>query len=108
MEAVLDFIFLGSKISAVMKLKDTCSMKGKTVKTLDSILKGRDVTLSAKVHIVSYGFLVVMYGCERLTIKKAECRRIDVFELWGWRKLLRVPWRARRSNQLILKEINFE
>ena len=74
---------------------------------LDSILKSRDITLSAKVHLVkAMVFPVVMYGCESWTIKKAEGRRIDAFELWCWRRLLRVPWTARRSNQSILKEIN--
>ena len=74
---------------------------------LDSILKSRDITLSAKVHLVkAMVFPVVMYGCESWTIKKAECRRIDAFGLWCWRRLLRVPWTARRSNQFILKEIS--
>ena len=73
---------------------------------LDSILKSRDVTLSTKVHLVkAIVFPVVMYGCESWSIKKAECRRIDAFELWCWRRLLRVPWTARRSNQSILKEV---
>ena len=74
---------------------------------LDSIFKSRDITLSTKVHLVkAIVFPVVMYGCESWTIKKAECRRIDAFELWCWRRLLRVPWTVRRSNQSILKEIN--
>ena len=74
---------------------------------LDSILKSRDITLSTKVHLVkAMVFPVVMYGCVSWTVKKAECRRIDAFELWCWRRLLRVPWTARRSNQSILKEIN--
>ena len=74
---------------------------------LDNILKSRDITLSTKVHLVkAMVFPVIMYGCESWTIKKAECRRIDVFELWCWRRLLRVPWTARRSNQSILKEIS--
>ena len=74
---------------------------------LDSILKSRDITLSTKVHLVkAMVFQVVMYGCESWTVKKAECRRIDAFELWCWRRLLRVPWTARRSNQSILKEIS--
>ena len=74
---------------------------------LDSILKSRDITLPTKVHLVkAMVFPVVMYGCESWTIKKAECRRIDAFELWCWRRLLRVPWTARRSNQSILKEIS--
>ena len=76
---------------------------------LDSILKSRDITLPTKVHLVkALVFPVVMYGCESWTVKKAECRRIDVFELWCWRSLLRVPWRARKSNQSILKEISPE
>ena len=74
---------------------------------LDSILKSRDITLPTKVHLVkAMVFLVVMYGCESWTVKKAECQRIDAFELWCWRRLLRVPWTARRSNQSILKEIS--
>ena len=95
-----------------MNLKDTCSLEetlllGKT--NLDSILKSRDITLQTKVHILkAMGFSVVMYECERWTIKKAEYQRIDVFELWCWRRFLRVPWTARRSNQSILKEINTE
>ena len=76
---------------------------------LDSILKSRDITLSTKLHLVkAMAFPVVMYGCESWTVKKAECRRIDTFELWCWRRLLRVPWTARRSNQSILKEISLE
>ena len=76
---------------------------------LDSILKSRDITLPAKVHLVkAMVFLVVIYGCESWTIKKAECQRIEAFELWCWRRLLRVPWTARRSNQSILKEISPE
>ena len=87
-----------------MKLKDL--LLGKKVMTnLDSILKSRDSTLPTKVHLVkAMVFPVVMYGCESWTIKKAECKRIDAFELWCWRRLLRVPWTARRSNQSILKE----
>ena len=91
-----------------MKLKDETKLKlfGRKVMTnLDSILKSRDITLSIKVHLVkAMVFPVVMYGCESWTIKKAECRRIDAFELWCWRRLLRVPWTARRSNQSILKK----
>ena len=76
---------------------------------LDSVLKSRDITLSTKVHLVkAMAFPVVMYGCESWTIKKAECQRIEAFELWCWRRLLRVPWTARRSNQSILKEISPE
>ena len=88
-----------------MKLKDPCSLVITT--NLDSILKSRDITLSTNVRLVkAMVFPVVMYGCERWTLKKAECRRIDAFELWCWRRLLRVPWTARRSNQCILKEIS--
>ena len=93
-------------VTAAMKLKDTYSLEG--VKTnLDSILKSRDTTLPTKVHLVkTMVFPVVMYGCESWTMKKAERRSIDAFELWCWRRLLRVPWTARRSNQSILKEIS--
>ena len=111
METVTDFIFLGSKITA----DDDCNHEikrrlflGKKVMTnLDSILKSRDVTLPTKVHLVkAMVFPVVMYGCESRTVKKAEHRKIDAFELWCWRRLLRVSWTARRSNQSILKEIS--
>ena len=79
----------------------------KVMTNIDSILKSRDITLATKVHLVkAMVFPVVMYGCETWTIKKAECQRIDAFELWCWRRLLRVPWTARRSNQSILKEIS--
>ena len=113
METVTDFIFSGSKITA----DGNCSHKiqrhlllGRKAKTnLDSILKSRDITLPTNVHLVkAMVFPVVMYGCESWTIKKAERRRIDAFELWCWRRLLRVPWTARRSNQSILKEISPE
>ena len=91
-------------MTVVMKLKDTCSLT-----ILDSILKSRDITLPTKVHLVkAMVFPVAVYGCESWTIKKAECRRIDAFELWCWKRLLRVPWTARRSNQSILKEISPE
>ena len=112
-ETVSDFIFLGSKITA----DGDCSheikrhlLLGRIVMTnIDSILKSRDNTSPTKVHLVKpMVFPVVMYGCESWTIKKAECRRIDAFELWCWRRLLRVPWTARRSNQSILKEISPE
>ena len=84
-------------------------LKIKAVTNLDSILKRKDITLPTKVHIIkAMIFLVVMYGCESWTIKKAECQRIDALELWCWRRLLRVPWTARRSNQSILKEISPE
>ena len=108
METVKDFIFLGSKITA----HGDCShekrylLLGRKVMTnLDSILKSRDVTLPTKVHLVkAMVFPVVMYGCESWTIKKAEHQRIDAFELWCWRRLLRVPWTAGRSNQSILRK----
>ena len=112
-ETVADFIFLGSKITA----DGDCShenkrhfLLGRKVMTnLDSILKSRDITLSTKVPLVkAMVFAVVMYRCESWTIKKAECQRIDAFELWCWRRLLRVPWTARRSNESILKEISPE
>ena len=91
-----------------MKLKDAYSWDGRKVMTnLDSTFKSRDITLATEVHLVkAMVFPVVMYGCESWTVKKAECRRIDVFELWCWRRLLRVPWTARRSNQSILKELS--
>ena len=110
-ETVADFIFLGSKITAdgdgSHEIK-RCLLLGRKVRTnLDSILKGRDINLPTKVHLVkTMVFPVVMYGCESWTIKKAEHRRINAFELWCWRRLLRVPWTARRSNQSILKEIS--
>ena len=87
-----------------------CLLLGRKVKTnIDSILNSRDITLPTKVHLAkAMVFPVVMYGCESWTIKKAECQRIDAFELWCWRRLLRVPWTARRSNQSILKEVSSE
>ena len=89
------------------KLKDTCSLEEKAKTKLNSILKSRNITLLTKVHLVkAMVFSVVMYGYESWTIKKAEHQRIDIFTLWCWRKLLRVPWTAMRSNQSILKEIN--
>ena len=92
-------------VIAAMKLKDAYSLEGKL--NLDSILKSRDITLSTKVRLVkAMVFPVVMYRCESWTVKKAESRRIDAFELWCWRRLLRVPWTARKSNQSILKEIS--
>ena len=111
METVIDFIFLGSKITAdgdcSHEIK-TCLLLGRKAMTnLDSILNSRDITLPTKVHLDKpMVFPVVMYGCESWTIKKVECQRIDAFELWCWRRLLRVPWTARRSNQSILKEIS--
>ena len=90
-----------------MKLKDAYSLEGKLMTNLDSIFKSRDITLPTKVHLVkAMIFPVVMYGCESWTVKKVECCRIDAFELWCWRRLLRVPWTARRSNKPILKEIS--
>ena len=113
METVTDFIFLGSKITAdndcSHKIKRHLLLGRKAITNLDSILKSTDRTLPTKVHIVkAMVFPVVMYGCESWTIRKAELRRIDAFELWCWRRLLRVPWTARRSNQSILKDINPE
>ena len=110
-ETVSDFIFLGSKIPADGDCSHEikrCLLLGRKVMTnLDSIFKSRDITLPTKVHLVKgMVFPVVMYGCENWTVKKAECRRIDGFELWCWRRLLRVPWTAGRSNQSILKKIN--
>ena len=106
-----DFIFLGSKITAAgdysHEIKRHLLLGRKSMTNLDSILKSRDVTLPTKVHLVkTMVFPVVMYGCESWTIKKAESRRIDAFKPWYWRRLLRVPWTARRSNQSILKEIS--
>jgi len=111
METVTDFIFLGSKITAdgdySHEIKRRLLLGRKVMSNLDSILKSRDITLSTKVHLLkAMVFPVVMYGCESWTVKKAECQRIDAFELWCWRRLLRVPWTARRSNQSILKEIS--
>ena len=102
METVRDFIFLGSKITAdgncSHEIKRRLLLGRKVMTNLDSILKSRDITLPTKVHLVkAMVFPVVMYGCESWTIKKADCRRIDVFEMWCWRRFLRVPWTARRS-----------
>ena len=112
-ETVADFILGGSKITADGDCSHEikrCLLLGRKVMTnLDSILKSRDITLPTKVHLVkAMVFPVVMYGCESWTVIKAEHRRIDVFELWCWRRLLRIPWTARRSNQSILKEISPE
>ena len=113
METTIDFIFGGSKITA----DDDCSheikryllLGRKAMTNLHSVSKSRDITLPTKVRLVkAMVFPVVMYGCQSWIIKKAECQRIDVFELWCWRRLLRVPWTARRSNQSILKEISLE
>ena len=110
-ETVSDFIFLGSKITAdgdcSREIKRRLLLGRKVMTNLGSILKNRDITLPIKFRLVkAMVFPVVMYGCESWTVKKAECRRIDAFELWCWRRLLRVPWTSRRSNQSILKEIN--
>ena len=112
METVTDFIFLGYKITAdgdcSHEIKRHLLLGRKAMTNLDSILKSKDNTLLTKIHLVkAMVFPVVIYGCESWTIKKAECQRI-AFELWCWRRLLRVPWTARRSNQSILKEINPE
>ena len=113
LETVTDFIFLGSKITADCdcsnEIKKCLLLGRKAMTNPDSILKSRDVTLPTKVHLVKgMVFPVVMYRCESWTIKQAELRRIDALELWYWRRLLRVPWTARRSNQSILKEISPE
>ena len=113
MEGVTDFMSLGSKIIAdsncSQELKRRLLLGRKTMRSLDSILKSRDIILLTKVHIVQpMVFLIVMYGCESWTMKEAEHQRINVFEMWHWRRLLRVPWTAKRSNQSILKEINPE
>ena len=110
-ETVSDFILEGSKITAdgdcSHEIKRRLLLGREVMTSLDSILKSRDITLSTKVRLVkAMVFPVVMYGCESWTIKRAECLRIDAFELWCWRRLLRVPWAARRSNQSILKEIS--
>ena len=110
METVSDFIFLGSKITAdgecSHEIQRRLLLGRKVMTNLDSILKSRDITLP-KVHLVkSIVFPVVIYGCENWTVKKAKCRRFDAFELWCWRRLLRVPWTPRRSSQSILKEIS--
>ena len=113
MKTVTDFIFLGSKITADgdcrHEIKRQLLLGRKAMTKLDSILKSRDITLPTKIHLVkAMVFPVVMYRCESWTIKKAECQKIDAFELWCWRRLLRVLWTARRSNQSILKEISPE
>ena len=110
-ETVADFTFLGSKITAdgdcSHGIKKRLLLGRKAVTNLDSILNSRDITLPTKVHLVKAMFFpVVMYGCENWNMKKAECRRIDASELWCWRRLLRVPWTARRSIQSILKEVS--
>ena len=110
-ETMTDFIFLGSKATAdgdcSQEIKRRLLLGRKVMTNLDSIFKSTDITLPTKVHpFKAMVFPVVMYGCESWTIKKAECRGIDAFELWCWRRLLRVPWTARRSNQFILKGIS--
>ena len=112
-QVVTDIIFLGSKITAdgdcSLEIKRCLLLGRKAMTNLDSILKPRDITLPTKIHLVkAVVFPVVMYGCESWTIKKTECQRIDAFELWCWRSLLRIPWTARRSNQSVLKEISPE
>ena len=113
METVTDFIFLGPKITAdgdcSHKIKTYLLLGRKVMTSLDSIFRSRDITLPTKVCLVkAMVFPVVMYGCESWTVKKSERRRMDAFELWCWRRLLRVPWTVRRSNQSILKEISPE
>ena len=113
METVIDFIYLGSKITADNDCSHEikrCLLLGRKIMTnLDSILKSRDITLPTKVHLIkAMIFPVIMYGCESWTIRKAEHQRIDAFELWCWRRLLRVSWTARRSNQSIPKKISPE
>ena len=113
METVIDFVFLGSKITAdgdcSLEIKRRLLLGRKAMTNLDSILKSRDIILSTKVYLAKATvFPVVMYGCESWTIKKAEYRSIDAFKLWCWRRLLSVPWKARKSNQSILKKISPE
>ena len=113
METVTDFIFLDPKITAdgdcSHEIKRCLLLGRRAMTNLDGILKNRDITLPTKIHLVkAMVFPVVMYRCESWTIKKAEHQRIDAFELWCWRRLLRVPWTARRSNQSILKDISLQ
>ena len=113
METVTDFIFLGSKITVdrdcIHEIKRWLLLGRKAMINLDSLLKSRDITLLTKVYLVkTIIFPAVIYGCESLTRKKAECQRIDALELWCWRRLLRIPWTARRSNQSIQNKINPE
>ena len=112
-EVVTDFLFLGSRITVDSdcshEIRRQLLLGRKATTNLDSVLKSRDITLPTKVHIVNaMVFPVVMYNCEGWTVKKPECQRIDAFELWCWRRLLKVPWTAKRSNQSILREINPE
>ena len=109
-ETVADFIFLGSKITTdgdcSHEIKRCLLLGRKVLTTLNSLLKSRDIALSTKVRLVKAMFFpLILYGCESWTVKKAECQRIDAFELWCWRRHLRVPWTARRSNQSIVKEV---
>ena len=111
MEVVTDFLFLGSKITAdgdcSHEIRRHLLLGGKAMTNINSVVKSRDITLLTKVHVAKAVFFpVVTYGCESWTVKKEECRRIDAFELWCWRRLLRVPWIARMSNQSIIKQIN--
>ena len=111
-ETVSDFIFWGSKITVdgdcSHEIKRRLLLGRKVMTNIDGIFKNRDITLPTKVHLVkAMVFPVVMYGCESWTIKRAECQRIDAFELWCWRRLLSIPWTARRSNQSILKEMSW-
>ena len=111
METATDFLFLGSKITedgdCSHEIKGHLLLGRKAMTNLNSILKSRDITLPTKVHLVkAMVFPVVVYGCESWTIEKAECQRIDAFKLWCWRRLLRIPWTARRSNVSVLKEIS--
>ena len=113
MKTLTDFIFLGSKITVDSdcshEIKRCFLLGRKAVTNQDSVLKSRDISLPTKVHLVKAMVLpVVMHGCKSWTINKAECQRIDAFKLWCWRRLLRVSWAARKSNQSILKEINHE
>ena len=113
METVAYFIFLGAKITADRdcshEIKRRLLLGRKAMTNLDSILKSRDITLPTKVRLVkAMVFPVVMYGCESWTVKKADCQRIDAFELWCWRTLLRIPWTARKSSQSMIKEITLE
>ena len=113
METVRDFLILGSKITTdgdySHEIKRLLLLGRRVMTKLDSILRSRNITLSTKVRLVkAMVFPVVMYGCESWTIKKAECQRVDAFKLWCWRRLLRVPWTAKRSNQSFLKEISLE
>ena len=113
METMIDFIFLGSKITVdgdcSHEIKRCLLLERKAMTNLDNILESRDITWPTKLHLVkAMVFPVVIYGCGSWTMKKAECQRTDSFELWCWRRLLRVPWTARRSNQFILKEISPE